>query len=76
MSETQVLPEEDLEVSEPDGFAHYVRIKALMEGGVVVALCGKRYVPTVVGGEVVDREVCPKCAELMGFLHAMHPEDS
>ncbi len=69
-----VLPDVDDEVTEPDGLAHYVRIKALMLGGPVTALCGKRYVPTVIA-QAVDREMCPKCAELMEMLRAMYGDD-
>lgn len=67
---TQTLPEIEEEVTEADGKAHYVRIKALLAGGVVVALCGKKYIPTVIAG-AVDRPVCPKCAELFSFLQMM-----
>lgn len=67
---TDVLPEIEEEVTEPDGYAHYVRIKALMLGGAVTALCGKRYVPTVIA-QAADREVCPKCADLMEMLRMM-----
>lgn len=74
MTRTDVLPEEDTEVTEPDGLAHYVRVKALMLGGPVTALCGKRYVPTVIA-DAGEREVCPPCADLYAMLEAMHGED-
>lgn len=69
-TDTKILPEVDPEVSEPDGNAHYVRIKALMAGGAVVALCGKKYVPTEIAN-AGERAVCPKCADLMELLKMM-----
>lgn len=67
---TEVLPEIDTDVTEPDGKAHYVRIKALIVGGAVVALCGKKYVPTIIAG-AEKREVCPPCKELYHLLEMM-----
>lgn len=67
---TETLPDVDPEVTEPDGLAHYVRIKALLLGGAVTALCGKRYVPTVIA-KAADREVCPACADLYAMLSSM-----
>lgn len=67
---TQVLPEIDKEVTEADGKAHWVRIRALMEGGAVVALCGKKYVPTDIATAGL-KEICPTCKELMKFLEMM-----
>lgn len=69
-TETLNLPEIDTEITEPDGKAHYVRIKALMLGGPVVALCGKKYVPTEIA-KAGEREICPPCKDLFGFLIAM-----
>lgn len=69
-AKTDVLPEIDTEVTEPDGKAHYVRIKALLDGGPVVALCGKKYIPTIIGG-AYDRELCGTCAELYALLGMM-----
>lgn len=68
---TDVLPQVEEEVTEADGLAHYVRVPALIHGGPVVALCGKKYVPTVLGAEVLDREVCAPCAELYSLLRSM-----
>ncbi len=70
-SPTDVLPAADEQVTEADGLAHYVRIKALMVGGPVTALCGKRYVPTVIA-QAADRELCEKCAYLMELLRMMY----
>lgn len=70
MADTKVLPKIDEEITEADGKAHYVRIKALMTGGEVVALCGKKYVPTIIA-EAGEREICAKCSELMELLRAM-----
>lgn len=74
-TETQILPEIDPEVSEPDGKRHYVRIKALIEGGPVVAMCGKKYIPTVVGAGVFDHEQCAPCEELFKLLQSMDPPE-
>lgn len=70
-TETQVLPEEDTDISEPDGKRHYVRIKALLQGGPIVALCGKKYIPTIVGPEVMSRDLCAPCEELFALLQSM-----
>ncbi len=67
---TKNLPETDSEVTEADGQAHYVRIKALLAGGPVVALCGKKYIPTVIA-EAGDRKICPMCKELYDLLKMM-----
>lgn len=72
MLDTSVLPDIEEEISEFDGMAHFVRIKALLQGGVVVALCGKRYIPTIVGAEVCDLPVCQKCRDLMDLLESMY----
>lgn len=71
-NDTKTLPEIEQEVTEPDGQAHYVRIKALLAGGVVVALCGKKYIPIEIA-RAAERPICPACAELMGMLEAMQP---
>lgn len=71
MAQTDVLPDVEEEVSEFDGQAHYVRILVLVRGGPVVALCGKKYIPRVVGASVLDMPVCPKCANLMEILKMM-----
>lgn len=68
---TQVLPEIQEDLTEPDGLAHYTRIRDLLQGGAVVALCGKKYVPTVVGPAVFNKDICPPCAELMAMLASM-----
>lgn len=68
---TEILPEVEEEVTEADGKAHYVRIKALITGGAVVALCGKKYVPTVIAG--AERlAVCAKCNDLYKMLETMY----
>ncbi len=69
--DTKVLPEVQQELTEPDGLAHYVRIKALIEGGEIVALCGKKYIPTVFGAAVLDLEICLSCVELMAMIISM-----
>lgn len=70
-TETEILPDEEVDTSEPDGKAHYVRIKAILAGGPVVALCGKKYVPRTVGPAVLDLPVCEPCANLYELLKSM-----
>jgi hypothetical protein len=65
-----VFPKVEDEVTENDGFGHFVRIKALLEGGPVVALCGKKFVPKTIA-EAGEKEPCAKCAELMAFLELL-----
>lgn len=67
---TEHLPEIEEEISEFDGKAHHVRIQALMTGGVVVALCGKRWVPQVIAG-AEKLPVCPTCKELMAIFEML-----
>lgn len=74
-TETQILPEEDTDVSEPDGKRHYVRIEALIAGGPVVALCGKKYIPTIVGQEVFNRDQCEPCETLFVMVQSMDPPE-
>lgn len=73
MNKTLTLPDIE-EVTENDGFAHHVRVKALMAGGPVVALCGKKFLPRVVGA-AVDLPLCPKCEELMGMLELLYGDE-
>lgn len=73
MSQTDVLPEVDEALSDFDDHAHYVRIKNLVKGGPQIALCGKKYFPTIVGAAVLDLPVCSKCAELMEMLKDLPP---
>jgi hypothetical protein len=61
--------ESDADTGEDDGYAHYARkdeiTRAAIEGGTVVALCGRRFQP------IRDPQrfpVCPKCKELAGML--------
>lgn len=70
MVQTEILPEIDTEITENDGKAHWVRIKALIAGGPVVALCGKKYVPVDIATAGL-KEICPTCKELMKFLEMM-----
>lgn len=64
------LPEVDEDVTENDGKAHFVRIKALMHGGPVVALCGKKFIPKSIA-DASEKPKCETCAELMNFLEMM-----
>lgn len=68
--QTSTLPEIDEDITEHDGKAHYVRIKALIEGGPVVALCGKRFVPITIA-EAGKFPVCKSCNELLDLLEMM-----
>lgn len=70
-TETDVTLETQEGISEPDGKSHYVKIKAIFAGGPVVALCGKKYVPTLVGGAVMDKELCKPCEELFEMVKSM-----
>lgn len=67
---TASTPDIDDEISDPDGFAHYTRVKGLLEGGVKVALCGKKWIPKTIDG-ATDFPICPKCKELYELLKAM-----
>jgi hypothetical protein len=75
MMDLDVLPEIEEELSEFDGMKHYVRIRALLAGGPVVALCGKKYIPRIIGPEVFDLPTCEKCHELMEMLKDFHGDD-
>lgn len=68
--QTEVLPEIDKDVTENDGKAHWVRVRALMQGGAVVALCGKKYVPNDIATAGL-KEICPTCQELYKLLESM-----
>lgn len=69
---TEVLPEIDTELSEFDNKSHYVRIAALIQGGPIVALCGKKWIPQ----HIADAGKFPKCLscqDLMDVLIMMDP---
>lgn len=74
-TEPLTVPEDDTELSEPDEFAHYVKVKALIAGGPQIALCGKKWVPTTIGG-AMDLPICPTCKELHAFLGDMYGKDA
>ncbi len=52
-----------------DRFSHFVRkdqlTRALVEGTAVVALCGKKWVPS---RDPQKFPTCPACAEIMGMI--------
>ncbi|MBW8484528.1 tetratricopeptide repeat protein [Actinomadura parmotrematis] len=50
------------EVSEPDGLSHRVRKGAAEDGGIVRALCGKRWRPQRTGAAAAELPSCPRCA--------------
>jgi hypothetical protein len=70
MPGTETRPvESDADTGEDDRYAHYARKDeitcAAIEGGTVVALCGRRFAP------IRDPQrfpVCPKCKELAAML--------
>lgn len=66
----EVLPEVDDGISEFDGFAHYTRIRSLLEGGVQVALCGKKWVPKTIA-KAQNYPTCKTCDELFNMLKSM-----
>lgn len=70
MTDVEILPAIDKDISEPDGMSHYVRIKALMQGGVVTALCGKRWVPNDIA-TAGEKPICPKCKDLFDLLRSL-----
>jgi hypothetical protein len=66
------LPDTDRELDEGgdhDRFAHYVRkdriVPSAVEGSAVVALCGKKWVPT---RDPERYPVCPTCKEIFEQL--------
>lgn len=66
---THVLPDIEEELSEFDGQGHRVREDWLVQGGVVVALCGKKWIPRMVAG-AEDLPRCTKCEQLFAYLEA------
>lgn len=69
---TDILPEIDDGTSEPDGFSHYARADKIAQGGVLVALCGKKWNPKIRSHEHAEAlPVHPVCEELFRTLQAM-----
>ena len=76
MPGTETRPvESDTDIGEGDGYAHYANkaeiICAVIEGGTVTALCGRRFPP------IRDPQrfpVCPRCKELAAMLWG--PDDA
>lgn len=64
-TDTRTDVEEDLDVGDHDRFAHYVRksdlMKAYVDGERIIALCGKKWVPT---RDPERFPVCPTCQEI------------
>lgn len=58
----------DLDKDSTDDYAHYVRKIALVAGGPVEALCGKKWRPRK---KADGLPVCPACKDMMDLLHAM-----
>lgn len=66
---TEVLPEEDNDISEFDGKSHYVRVNSLIKGGAQVALCGKKWIPKTIA-EADNYPLCKTCDDLFGIMKA------
>jgi len=64
-TQTETRVEEQLDDGDHDRFAHYVRksdlMKAYVEGESIIALCGKRWIPT---RDPERFPVCPTCKEI------------
>ena len=64
-TDTREVVEPELDDGDHDRFAHYVRkadlMKAYVDGEAIVALCGKKWVPT---RDPERYPVCPTCKEL------------
>lgn len=73
---TEILPEIDKDLSEFDGHAHYARIDEIVAGGPLIALCGKKYIPTVIGPEVCNLPLCAACDQLMAMIKSMEEIDA
>lgn len=71
---TDILPDVEEEITESDGKAHLVRTKALMTGGVVVALCGKRWIPVEIAN-AASLPKCQTCQELMKTFNELFGND-
>lgn len=66
---TNDLPAEDKDISPPDGKAHYARKRELAQpGSVVVALCGRKWIPQHRGEAATSKPVCKTCKELYNLL--------
>jgi len=70
MSSTETRPADaDADVGEDDGYAHYARkdeiARAAVLGGLITALCGRRFQPI---RDPSRFPVCPRCKELAALL--------
>jgi len=70
MSSTETRPADaDADIGEDDGYAHYARkdeiARAAVLGGLITALCGRRFQPI---RDPSRFPVCPRCKELAGML--------
>jgi len=69
LTDTRTQSEEDLEPGDHERFAHYVRKEKIVESAVsgkpVVALCGKRWVPS---RDPNKFPICPTCKEIHAGL--------
>lgn len=71
-SRTDTEPVIDTTEGDHDRFAHYVRkadiVRSAVTGEPVVALCGKKWVPS---RDPERYPVCPTCRELYGRLSGL-----
>lgn len=62
---TDTVVEDEVDAGDHDRFAHYVRksdlMRAYVDGESIIALCGKRWVPT---RDPERFPVCPTCKEI------------
>jgi len=70
MSSTETRPTDaDADIGEDDGYAHYARkdeiARAAVLGGLITALCGRRFQPI---RDPSRFPVCPRCKELAALL--------
>lgn len=69
MERRQVLPRKSNDCGDHDKFSHYVRkdkiVESAVTGSVVVALCGKRWIPN---SDPKRFPVCPECKEIYSRL--------
>ena len=70
MSSTETRPADaDADIGEDDGYAHYARkdeiARAAVLGGLITALCGRRFQPI---RDPSRFPVCPRCKELASLL--------
>jgi hypothetical protein len=72
---TRPVEEESFEPGDHERFAHYVRkgqdLEAMMNGTPVVALCGKKWIPS---RDPKKFPVCPMCKEIYSSMPPGKPD--